>query len=598
MSNSRYIILIAVGPVQTFIAAARKLRDLWFGSDMLSELSKCVARSLADQGCELIFPSPLNASDLAEHSQLLVANKVLALSQEISDPERMVEKTREDFDAFFRSRFEAAKSKLGDDFSTCIDGALFNQQRPDIGEFYAVWTPFDAAKYKESREQAEALLASRKTVRNFIQPGWDGSGRKKSSLDGVRESVLDSGERSRKKLIRRFLLNPGEELDAIGLVKRCARRTGQRTLRFESLTSLALGPYLQGIRLSGKAEIVDQISRIADGNKVLRGILTGGNESECFDFLHSEWVPSVRDDVERNKLGLDSEPDTKRRTLAALEQIEASVSALHRDTCQPGKYAAILHGDGDYMGKAINDLANPHDHRKFSEQLAEFASAVKTIVEAHEGCLIYSGGDDVLACLPLHLALKCAKKLRDDFAAKMSAVCIGAKPTFSAGLAIVHHREALSDGLELAKGAERAAKNRYGRDALAVILSKRSGSDLTVGGRWDVFLPWLHRLLAFHKDDLISSKLAYDLNSSLKRQRGTWKWDAGKSPARPISLAALEAARVIRHKGETAGGQAQAEAAEALIKEIANRSNGNALPQELVLSREIARSIRMSKGVW
>ena len=52
----KYLIEIAVGPVQEFIASARKLRDLWFGSTLLSELSKCVAKSMQSQGCSLIFP--------------------------------------------------------------------------------------------------------------------------------------------------------------------------------------------------------------------------------------------------------------------------------------------------------------------------------------------------------------------------------------------------------------------------------------------------------------------------------------------------------------------------------------------------------------
>ena len=57
MDTTRHLISIAVGPVQEFIASARKLRDLWYGSDLLSELSKAVVRSLHEQGCELIFPA-------------------------------------------------------------------------------------------------------------------------------------------------------------------------------------------------------------------------------------------------------------------------------------------------------------------------------------------------------------------------------------------------------------------------------------------------------------------------------------------------------------------------------------------------------------
>ena len=38
MSERNYLLQIAIGPVQDFIAAARRTHDLWMGSRMLSEL--------------------------------------------------------------------------------------------------------------------------------------------------------------------------------------------------------------------------------------------------------------------------------------------------------------------------------------------------------------------------------------------------------------------------------------------------------------------------------------------------------------------------------------------------------------------------------
>jgi hypothetical protein len=59
-----HLIAISVGPVQEFIAAARRTRDLWFGSYLLSEISKAVAQSVQDHGGRLIFPHPRNRPDL------------------------------------------------------------------------------------------------------------------------------------------------------------------------------------------------------------------------------------------------------------------------------------------------------------------------------------------------------------------------------------------------------------------------------------------------------------------------------------------------------------------------------------------------------
>ena len=42
-----YLYVLAVGPIQDFIAAARRTRDLWFGSHLLSEICKAAAKQIA-----------------------------------------------------------------------------------------------------------------------------------------------------------------------------------------------------------------------------------------------------------------------------------------------------------------------------------------------------------------------------------------------------------------------------------------------------------------------------------------------------------------------------------------------------------------------
>ncbi|MCI5150049.1 MAG: hypothetical protein D3916_11790, partial [Candidatus Electrothrix sp. MAN1_4] len=44
MNNQEpWLISLSIGPVQDFISAALRTRDLWFGSHMLSEVSKAAA---------------------------------------------------------------------------------------------------------------------------------------------------------------------------------------------------------------------------------------------------------------------------------------------------------------------------------------------------------------------------------------------------------------------------------------------------------------------------------------------------------------------------------------------------------------------------
>ena len=57
----RYLVTLSLGPVQSLIEAARRTRDLWCGSWLLSEAARAAARVMhqAQPGC-LIFPSPDN----------------------------------------------------------------------------------------------------------------------------------------------------------------------------------------------------------------------------------------------------------------------------------------------------------------------------------------------------------------------------------------------------------------------------------------------------------------------------------------------------------------------------------------------------------
>ncbi len=81
-----HLIIVHIGPVQEFIAAARRSRDLWFGSWLLSELSKAVAAKLADEagGVEqLLFPAPTERTELDPDSSFNVANKVVSILPEV-----------------------------------------------------------------------------------------------------------------------------------------------------------------------------------------------------------------------------------------------------------------------------------------------------------------------------------------------------------------------------------------------------------------------------------------------------------------------------------------------------------------------------------
>ena len=76
------LFIYSIGPVQDFIATAKRCRDLWFGSWLLSELAKAAARAVATfpgvAPGALIFPHVGDLADLDPGSPMSVANKIVA----------------------------------------------------------------------------------------------------------------------------------------------------------------------------------------------------------------------------------------------------------------------------------------------------------------------------------------------------------------------------------------------------------------------------------------------------------------------------------------------------------------------------------------
>src|SRR6266478_1836354 len=80
----KYFLAISIGPVQDFIATARRSRDLWFGSWLLSELSKAAALAIVQNSggelASLVFPAPVSIDELGPaNNALSVANKIVGV---------------------------------------------------------------------------------------------------------------------------------------------------------------------------------------------------------------------------------------------------------------------------------------------------------------------------------------------------------------------------------------------------------------------------------------------------------------------------------------------------------------------------------------
>jgi len=497
------LLALAVGPVQEFIAKARRTRDLYFGSWVLSEIAKAAAARLRELGAELIFPAP--ETDLAPDSLTQVANKILAIVPLGTEPD--LDRRCRTFAAEARSAADARWKRLAEETlahvrkekKLRIVEERFHRQIESHLEWACAWTPLDDDQrdYQARRDRVELLLSMRKTLRDF--PAFPGeAGVPKSSLDGARETVLVEEDGSRVRA--GSALRPGEQLCAIGLVK----RFGAGRQPFPSVAHLAASPTIRGCARFGDEKERTVMTELAAGIDAM-----GERESVMI-------MPDLWGRASGAFLFLERLSEDDRQTEAG-KRVKQAGEQFRRLAGEPLPYYAILLGDGDRMGETISAIASPDEHRRLSAALLLFCDSAKTIVHQHHGKLVYAGGDDVLALLPVDTALACSRAIRDAFVEQMAA-CVGKHPpTFSVGLAINHAMDPLETGLENAREAVKAAKD-FGRNALAIVVDKRGGSPVTVVAYWTASpddpadaVGAMQHAVGLHLDDVLPDGAAYEL---------------------------------------------------------------------------------------
>lgn len=528
------ILLVHIGPVQDFIKSARRCRDLWYGSRLLSEASRHVAHALIEKSTSsehdaLVFPGRLNP---VGDEDVAVANKI-QLTLPHAEQERVrevAEHGRESLDAFLEDlaagEFDAIQrtlEALGKP-TTDLDRARAMRQVKDLMEYFWVAVPFEPDDYPYARKRAEALLAARKNSRNWSSAEPVAFGIPKSALDGVRESVIDeqvynSGYKEWMRY-RAFGVRGKERLCGIGLLKRLGTPPGEDASSdvppFHSTSHIASAPtrcridrweayaewesLLSTLQVHLGRELAHHRARVPthpryavqdprDENALEHQVhhaLPAGEEAWGYDGLllypnrvQTSGPGSLLSGID---LGREEVARAAREIQDAQKHLFGAIKVR-----EPFAYYALLLADGDHMGRAIDALGSEDAHQQFSRVLdEEFASRCQSIVSSHGGSLIYAGGDDVLALLPLHTALDCSKALEERFAEAMKSAFKDtdiSHPTLSAGLAVAHYLEPFGEVRQQASDAERVAKNA-GRDRIAISVRKRGNATKTVVGRW------------------------------------------------------------------------------------------------------------------
>jgi CRISPR-associated protein Cmr2 len=476
---------ISLGPVQGFVAQARRTRDLWGGSYLLSLLSAHAMASVRAAGGRIIRP-------LVEGDPLLrwvehrdtpgeapprlgsLPNQFTCELRDDLDPALVANAARHAFEAawkricdeVWRRDLAELAPRLGRDTE-----AIWRRQ---IEQFFElVWVAGDADDH--------GVLDRRKRWRTHRLPEEGGdkctvmpelqelSGYHRATERAQQDALWDA---LRDRLGPREL-RPRERLCAVAFVKRRYAHVLRHVLgrmvdvkQWPSTIDVAAVPWIQraaAIAAPALDAYAEAVQRHAAEDPVTGGasrlvpdalrraaphaVALGANWFHA-SFVANPGLAVLRDDASRKPLC------DQLRALARLADGDDGPLGL------PPIYYALLLADGDRLGELVKQLGG----EPVSRALAGFTEAVAGIVEAHHGVTVYAGGDDVLALLPIRRALDCAQDLEQRFRQAFA----GAPATLSAAVVFAHARAPLGRVLaEAHRLLDEVAKDGNGRASLA-----------------------------------------------------------------------------------------------------------------------------------
>lgn len=513
---------LTIGPVQAFVAQARRTRDFWAGSFILSFLSSVAMSAVRRQKGEIRFPVPddnyLNwlegsGSGGSKPLQGSVPNRFKAMEVRVApdfEPSAVVDAIHNAWKALAELVWDADLAPVaGDD---PVHREIWERQ---INRFWDVsWCLTDDPNVSN-------LLDRRKNWRSHILA--DEPGVKCSLMEGFQE--LSGAERPGES-VRRFWARVREQdvslardcredehLCAIAFVKRrFAHYFDQFQLELPpvagqpdkyvqgwqvpksvpSVAYLAAVPWLAAsIRASGSDEqILPAILKLQQNlseldvpweGKVLRCVEQAcsqvGRDGWRWSQVNGQYLfrPAVQQLIkETEKAGALLTDD-----LQSLKQIPDRLSDLKKlGLGEPSPFYAVLLMDGDSLGAQMSDSQK---QAGISQALNTFNRSVPGIVENYSGFLVYAGGDDVLALLPQPDAIACARALQQCYAECFDKQNEGREASIittslSGAIEFAHYKSPLTRILEDAHQLlDDVAKDQTGRDSLAIRVWKPGG---------------------------------------------------------------------------------------------------------------------------
>ena len=513
------ILHVKIGPVQGFVAKARRTRDLWAGSFLLSWLAGQFMAASLRQNALILFPDVGTGQDPKDRIlAAILGQQTLGRNPRIGSlPNRFKAKVQDNFDPCVAI---AETKKKWSELAECVwkhcieDIACNGRNTREIWDrqIENFWE-FQWVAGEDPGDGSDADWLERRKNWHSHWPPEEG-GDHCTTMGDLQEisGFIRSRERPEQDRFWNLLqqrtgrleLRDDERLCAIALVKRLFPRLEQKVLEqvvgwsfqssnWPSTVYMAAVPWLAYI-----AENSDRRDMLNVYVKTVRTVL-GQDRFNRLSGERATQIPRLRPlddaaDLDGNlfiesallnprstplsdsalqAIGKNDDPDAVCR-----EKLINELNKLGKKIGSAQPFYALLLMDGDRLGAQLRT----RDEQKVSQSLSNFVERVPEVVRSNDGMTVYAGGDDVLAMLPVDRAIECAISLREEFGKTFSGLGTdkgkneNAEVTASCAIIFTHYRNPLRDVLALAhKELDETAKDQNGRNSLAVAIMLPGG---------------------------------------------------------------------------------------------------------------------------
>jgi CRISPR-associated protein Cmr2 len=465
--TKKHLFLFTIGPVQSFIAQARKTGDLYAGSQILSDLIK---KAIEEVGSEkVIFPFTYSDDETKWQNLESLPNRLIATIKEGEDlkafGERIEKAVRDKWlEIAQKPILELLPQQTKENKSVKFDIAGINQQLEQHLDIFWLFEPL-SNEYEKSYKNIEQNLGAIKNVRSFQQFNYSGIGEKgrKCSLDGERNAYFFGNGTNPNYFSNKWnpfaielqqldnvKVSPNEGLSAVSFAKRFYKDKSDEKQKFPSTAEIAL----QNIETN--ACISTKINSLKDLFKKDFDYQLLFDENLTEDYFKKN---------ELNKKHLDKAKDDLKE-----------IRKLAKDSSlKMNSYYALLSFDGDSMGEWLSKAKNEEQHRDFSKLLVEFANKAKAIVDKG-GKTVYAGGDDFLGFVNLEYLFETIENLKAVFDAEVTKkvkIENGSKEfTMSMGVVIAHYKMPLRKVIQLNHKLLKETKEHFKNPANDYAISK------------------------------------------------------------------------------------------------------------------------------